>query len=147
VDCCFILLPLIRIWQQVFALRKGFIGGTAGSLRKRPFVQAGCSVADLGSETLMDQLGPSDEPLIAAKSRANRLSFAVLLLFFRAHGRFPRAQDEIDPEAIAGLALQLGIELAPTRMMRPLTALSSATVPKSAPTSASVRRRLPMARI
>ena len=27
--------------------------------------------------------------LIDAKSRANRLGFAVMLLFFRDHGRFP----------------------------------------------------------
>src|SRR5271169_5006305 len=51
---------------------------------------------------------PADERLIAAKSRANRLSFAVLLLFFRAHGRFPRAPEEIEPSAVAEVARQLG---------------------------------------
>jgi hypothetical protein len=37
-------------------------------------------------------LTPADHALIAAKSRANRLSFAVLLLFFRERGRFPPEQ-------------------------------------------------------
>jgi hypothetical protein len=53
---------------------------------------------------------PADERLIAVKSRANRLSFAVLLLFFRARGRFPRAPEEIDPSAVAEVARQLGIQ-------------------------------------
>jgi len=56
-------------------------------------------------------LTPADEPLIAAKSRANRLSFALLLLFFRAHGRFPRTQDEIEPAIVADVARQLDIGL------------------------------------
>ena len=60
-------------------------------------------------------LTPADEPIIAAKSRANRLSFAVLLLFFRAHGRFPRAQDEIESDTVADVARQIGIELAPAK--------------------------------
>ena len=60
-------------------------------------------------------LTPADEPLIAAKSRANRLPFAVLLLFFGAHGRFPRAQDEIKPDTVADVARQLGIGLAPAK--------------------------------
>ncbi len=54
---------------------------------------------------------PADELLIAAKSRANRLSFALLLLFFRAHGRFPRTQDEIEPAIVADVARQLDIGL------------------------------------
>lgn len=58
-------------------------------------------------------LTPADRPLIAAKSRANRLSFAVLLLFFRVHGRFPRAPEEIEPDAIANAERQLGNGLAP----------------------------------
>jgi len=56
-------------------------------------------------------LTPADEPLIAAKSRANRLSFALLLLFFRTHGRFPRTQDEIEPAIVADVARQLDIGL------------------------------------
>src|SRR6266436_4604952 len=56
-------------------------------------------------------LTPADAPLIAAKSRANRLSFALLLLFFRTHGRFPRTQDEIEPATVADVARQLDIGL------------------------------------
>jgi TnpA family transposase len=58
-------------------------------------------------------LPPEDEPLIAAKSRANRLPFAMLLLFFRAHGRFPRAAEEIEPDTVAYVARHLGISPAP----------------------------------
>src|SRR5260370_3776815 len=54
---------------------------------------------------------PADELLIAAKSRANRVSFALLLLFFRAHGRCPRTQDEIEPAIVADVARQLDIGL------------------------------------
>jgi len=57
-------------------------------------------------------LTPADESLIAAKSRANRVPFAVLLLFFRAHGRFPHTQEEIEPDTVADVARQLGIGLA-----------------------------------
>jgi len=32
----------------------------------------------------------ADRPLVEAKRWANRLRFAVMLLFFRARGRFPR---------------------------------------------------------
>jgi len=60
-------------------------------------------------------LTPTDQPLIAAKSRTNRSSFAMLLLFFRAHGRFPRAPGEIEPDAIANVERQLGNGLAPAR--------------------------------
>ena len=60
-------------------------------------------------------LSPTDQPLIAAKSRTNRLSFAVLLLFFRAHGRFPRAPEEIEPDAVANVERQLGNGLAPAK--------------------------------
>jgi hypothetical protein len=49
-------------------------------------------------------LTPVDHALVAAKSRANRLRFAVMLLFFRDRGRFPRGADTLDPQAMAGLA-------------------------------------------
>ena len=58
-------------------------------------------------------LTPADALLIAAKSRANRLSFALLLLFFRVHGRFPRVPEEIAPDTVAHVARQLGTEPAP----------------------------------
>jgi len=37
----------------------------------------------------------ADRPLVEAKRWANRLRFAVMLLFFRARGRFPRAAAEV----------------------------------------------------
>jgi len=55
------------------------------------------------------RLTSADRALIAAKSRANRLRFAVMLLFFRDHGRFPRAAEEVDAAAIAALASDLGV--------------------------------------
>src|SRR5258708_23013871 len=47
------------------------------------------------------------------KGRANRLGFAVLLLFYRAHGCFPAAPTEIEPEAVAQVARQIGLEATP----------------------------------
>ena len=47
----------------------------------------------------------TDRPLVGAKRRANRLRFAVMLLFFRARGRFPRATSRalrVDAMAHAG---------------------------------------------
>ena len=58
-------------------------------------------------------LTPADRELVMAKSRANRLDFAVLLLFYRAHGRFPGGPAEIEPQAVDRVARQLGMEAAP----------------------------------
>ena len=54
------------------------------------------------SEDLIDSwtLTPEDHVRIAGKSRTNRLTFAVLLLFFRANGRFPEVA-EIHPSVLA----------------------------------------------
>jgi hypothetical protein len=54
-------------------------------------------------------LTPEDHVRIAGKSRANRLAFAVLLLFFRANGRFPDVA-EIHPSVVTLVAQQLGID-------------------------------------
>ena len=51
----------------------------------------------------------ADRPLVEAKRWANRLRFAVMLLFFRARGRFPRAAAEVDGAAVARLARSLGV--------------------------------------
>ena len=59
-------------------------------------------------------LALSDEPIITAKSRTNQLPFAVLLAFFRAHGRFARPQEEIAPEAVAEMAWRIGMTSAKT---------------------------------
>jgi hypothetical protein len=58
-------------------------------------------------------LTPADQMLVMAKSRANRLGFAVLLLFYRACGRFPNAPTEIEPGAVDQVARQIGMAAAP----------------------------------
>jgi hypothetical protein len=54
-------------------------------------------------------LTPADHALITAKSRANRLGFAVLLLFFRERGRFPRNSSEIDRQMVGEVAQQIDL--------------------------------------
>jgi hypothetical protein len=54
-------------------------------------------------------LTPADHVPIAAKSRANRLGFAVLLLFFREHGRFPVGSSEIDRRMVCEVAQQVHV--------------------------------------
>lgn len=56
------------------------------------------------------KLTSADHALVLEKSRANRLVFALLLLFHRAHGRFPRRLAEIDAAAVAYVAQQLDVE-------------------------------------
>lgn len=56
---------------------------------------------------------PADLTLVMAKGRANRLGFAVLLLFYRAHGRFPGAPTEIEPQAVDQVARQIGMDATP----------------------------------
>ena len=55
-------------------------------------------------------LTPADHALVMIKNSGNRLGFAVLLLFYRAYGRFPERAMEIDAEALARVARQLGVE-------------------------------------
>ena len=56
-------------------------------------------------------LTSADQTLVMTKNGANRLGFAVLLLFYRANGRFPKEPIEIDEETVARVARQLGAEL------------------------------------
>ena len=58
-------------------------------------------------------LNHADRAIIAAKHHASRLSFAVLLLFFRGRGRFPRHSLEIGVEAIAAIAKQVNAPIEP----------------------------------
>ncbi len=51
----------------------------------------------------------TDRTLVEAKRLATRLRFAVMLLFFRARGRFPRAAAEVDEAAVTKLARSLGV--------------------------------------
>jgi hypothetical protein len=55
-------------------------------------------------------LTPTDHALVMIKNSGNRLGFAVLLLFYRAYGRFPEKPTEIDADALARVARQLGVE-------------------------------------
>ena len=54
------------------------------------------------------ELTSADRILIEAKRWSSRLRFAVMLLFYRARGRFPRTA-EVDKSAVAGLARTLGV--------------------------------------
>ena len=45
-------------------------------------------------------LSPADRLLVEAKRWGSRLRFAVMLLFYRARGRFPRAAAEVDEGAV-----------------------------------------------
>lgn len=54
-------------------------------------------------------LTPADHVLIAAKRRANQLGFAVLLLLFREHGRFPVGSSEIDRQMVCEVAQQVNV--------------------------------------
>jgi TnpA family transposase len=58
-------------------------------------------------------LTPADLTLVMAKGRANRLGFAVLLLFYRSHGRFPGAPTEIEPQAVDQVARQIDMGATP----------------------------------
>lgn len=54
-------------------------------------------------------LTPADLVLVKAKNEANRVEFALLLLFYRAQGRFPNEPEEIEPGAVAKITQQLGM--------------------------------------
>src|SRR4051794_1722091 len=54
-------------------------------------------------------LTPADRLLVEAKRWGSQLRFAVMLLFFRAQGRFPRAAAEVDDGAVTELARTLGV--------------------------------------
>ena len=54
-------------------------------------------------------LTPSDLALVMSKRQASRLSFAVLLAFFRDRGRFPRTVSEVDRRLVEEIAEHLAI--------------------------------------
>ncbi len=53
-------------------------------------------------------LSRAEHAAVAAKSLANRLSFALLLKYFAVYGHFPRSLGDIDRGVIATLAKQFG---------------------------------------
>ncbi|MBV9322261.1 MAG: DUF4158 domain-containing protein [Chloroflexi bacterium] len=54
-------------------------------------------------------LEPSDQSLLANKTRGTRLGFAALLTFFRREGRFPASKREIPATIVGHLARQVGV--------------------------------------
>jgi len=60
-------------------------------------------------------LTPADRLLVEAKRWGSRLRFAVMLVFFRARGRFPRTMAEMDEEAVAELSRTLGVPASGSR--------------------------------
>ena len=54
-------------------------------------------------------LSPADRVLVGAKRWGSRLRFAVMMLFYRARGRFPCAAIEVDEGMVAELAHTLGL--------------------------------------
>lgn len=53
-------------------------------------------------------LTPAELAEVTATQSQTRLGYAVLLTFFREHGRFPRAIAEVERELIVHLARELG---------------------------------------
>jgi len=67
-------------------------------------------VGDQGlNEAALQPLALSDYAMVIAKSRANRLAFAMWLMFFRDHGRFPRGPSDLQSPNIAALARQIEV--------------------------------------
>ena len=54
-------------------------------------------------------LAPAEHELVMTKNRLNRLGFAILLTFFREHGRFPRDEGEVETQGITALSKQLDV--------------------------------------
>lgn len=55
-------------------------------------------------------LTPMEHALVMGKNLPNRLGFAVLLLFFRDRGRFPRRATDVDSTTVAVVAEQLALD-------------------------------------
>jgi len=54
-------------------------------------------------------LGQAERALLANKSGATRLGFAVLLKMFQAEGRFPRRGEDVPAAAVEAIARQVGV--------------------------------------
>jgi Domain of unknown function (DUF4158) len=54
-------------------------------------------------------LMPGERALLANKTGATRLGFAVLLKFFQLEGRFPRQSQEVPSAGVEYLAGQIGV--------------------------------------
>ena len=97
--------------------------------------------------TRQQRLSRVDLDLVRTKRRdANRLGFAVLLLHFRTHCRFPRSHAELEPGLVADVMAQLGIATASSGAIELTDRTESATARKSAPCWASGKRPCQTAR-
>jgi hypothetical protein len=56
-------------------------------------------------------LSAADRLLVASKSRANRLAFAIMLAFSRSMGRLPRPGEALGPATVAHIARQVGCDV------------------------------------
>ena len=67
---------------------------------------------ELDDDDIVDSwtLIAADHVLVMTKNSANRLGFALLLSFYRAHGQFPKKPTEIESGSVARVARQLGVE-------------------------------------
>lgn len=54
-------------------------------------------------------LTPDELPLLANKSGATRLGFAILLRFFAGEGRFPGSKSEVPGQVVAYIGNQVGV--------------------------------------
>lgn len=55
-------------------------------------------------------LTSAEHALVMTKGHANRLGFAVLLLFFRERGRFPLGSSEVDLQTVGEVAQQIHVQ-------------------------------------
>jgi hypothetical protein len=67
-------------------------------------------MADDGNTAETWTLTLANRASVMTKYGANRLRFAVLLLFYRTHGRFPMKPAKIDDLATTYVARQFGME-------------------------------------
>jgi hypothetical protein len=72
-----------------------------------------------------------ERELVAGKQGPTRLGFALLLKFYTRAGRFPRGRAELDDDAVAFVARQVGARVRPRllRMVRPHVQIPPGTGP------------------
>lgn len=64
-------------------------------------------------------LTPAEYRIVVAKKRPNQLGFALMIHFFRTHGRFPKSAGEIAAGAAARIAQQLGMKAGNRNGLKP----------------------------
>ena len=75
------------------------------------FQHAAIEYPNAHDDTRQQRLSRVELDLIRAKRQhSNRFGFAVLLLHFKSHGRFPRTAFELEPGLVADVLAQLDID-------------------------------------